>query len=129
MNSYEKIIKIMREQGTKNAGKNPFSLGIMKDKNVCEIKGMEFDFTEGELIIADHLMEREAEISFSGWETESTGGGSGETAFEAHKHDIKAEKKKITVNTSLKAGDIVLCAPVSDEQYAVIERMVEYVSL
>ena len=101
MNGYERIIKMMREQGAVN---NPASLqlGEMTSAKTCKIGDLKLDADD--LLIAQHLTDYEIKI------------------------DIESkENTKIKVRGALKKGDLVLVQRMSDEQYVIIEKLVEVV--
>lgn len=100
MNGYERIIKMMREQGAVN---NPASLqlGEMTSAKTCKVGDLKLDADD--LLIAQHLTDYEIKI------------------------DIESEGEKIKVRGALKKGDLVLVQRMSDEQYVIIEKLVEVV--
>ncbi len=73
-------------------------------------------------IVPWQLTDYETEVTVQ-WETEEVGGGSGEAAYERHKHPIQG-RKKILVHNSLKAGDKVHVLAFNDgKQYYVLDRV------
>lgn len=104
MNGYERIINIMREQG---AVKNPASLqlGEMTSAKTCKIGDLKLDADD--LLIAEHLTEYEKKIDI---EDKGT-----------------LTNTKIKIHGKLKKGDLVLVYRLSDEQYVIIEKLVEVV--
>lgn len=99
MNGYERIIRIIREQGSVN---NPatLQLGEMTSENTCEIGDLKLDADD--LYIAQHLIEHEIEI-----DTENE------------------NNKKIKVHGTLEKGDLVLVQRINDEKYTIIEKLME----
>ena len=116
MNGYERIINMMREQG---AVKNPASLqlGEMTSATSCKV---------GDLKLPEHLTDYEIKI-----DVENKGTLTAPTTTNAqHKHEVEnltSKNTKIKVHGALKKGDIVLIYRLSDEQYAIIDKMVEVV--
>lgn len=53
MNAYEKIIKIMREESSKQDNKSPFKLATMNTARTCTYGSIELD--SDDLLIAEHL--------------------------------------------------------------------------
>lgn len=106
MNGYERIINLMREQG---AVKNPTSLQLaeMTSATTCKIGDLKLEADD--LLIAEHLTDYEIEIDI-----ESEG-------------ELKVKNTKIKVHGALKKGDSVLIQRMSDEQYVIIEKLVEVV--
>ena len=121
MEGMEKLIKVMRKEGSRN-NPDPLVLGEMTSSDKVEIKGMEF---EGEdLYFAEHLLDHDVETTITGWKTQAKSGGSGYAEFASHVHEIEISKKKVKVHTTLKAGDLVLCYRIEDDKYVIIEKVV-----
>jgi len=122
MNGIEKLIKTMRIEGSRN-NPSPLVLGEMTSPKKCNIKGMEFEGDD--LYIAEHLMKHEIEVSITDWNTKPK---SGETTtyldFIARLGEVELDKTKVTVSSSLKAGDTVLCYRIADDKYVIIEKVV-----
>lgn len=110
MNGYERIINMMREQG---AVKNPASLqlGEMTSATSCKVGDLKLDADD--LLIPEHLTDYEIKIDI-----ENKGTLTAPTT---------TKNTKIKVHGALKKGDIVLVYRLSDEQYAIIDKMVEVV--
>lgn len=69
-----------------------------------------------------HLTDYTTEVTVS-WQTENTGGGSGEAAFSSHLHDIIG-RKTITVHNALKVGEKVHILSFNHgKQYFVLDRV------
>lgn len=123
MNGYERIIKMMREQGAVN---NPASLqlGEMISAKTCKVGDLKLDADD--LLIAQHLTDYEIKIDIeSEGELETP-----TTTVSQHAHAIKSitsKNTKIKVRGALKKGDLVLVQRMSDEQYVIIEKLVEVV--
>lgn len=123
MNGYERIIKMMREQGAVN---NPASLqlGEMTSAKTCKIGDLKLDADD--LLIAEHLTDYEIEIDI-----ESEGDlEAPTTTVSQHAHAVKSmtsKNTKIKVHGAPKKGDLVLVYRLSDEQYAIIDKMAEVV--
>lgn len=123
MNGYERIIKMMREQGAVN---NPASLklGEMTSAKSCKVGDLKLDADD--LLIAEHLTDYEIKIDI---ENEGELEASTTTVLQ-HANAIKSitsKNTKIKVRGALKKGDLVLVQRMSDEQYAIIEKLVEVV--
>lgn len=121
MNGIDKLVMVMRKEGERN-NPDPLVLGEMTASDKCNIKGM--DFEGDDLYFADHLLDHEIDVTIEGWKTEARSGGSGYAEFASHDHDIKINKKKMKVHTTLKEGDTVLCYRISDDKYVIIEKVV-----
>lgn len=107
MNGYEQIINLMRKQG---AVKNPASLQLaeMTSATTCKIGDLKLEADD--LLIAEHLTDYEIEIDI-------------ESDLEAQ--TTTASQHAIRVHGALKKGDLVLIQRMSDEQYVIIEKLVE----
>ena len=121
MNGYEQIITTMREQGAK---KNPatIQIGEMETDTVCMIGDLKLE--KDDYIIAEHLTDHEIKIDI-----ENAGALVAKTnTVLDHAHELTeltTKGMKVKVYGALKKGDIVLVQRISDEMYAIIERMVE----
>jgi hypothetical protein len=89
----------MREQGAAYNNK-PLQFGEMQSETVCMVGDLKLEGDD--FMVAEHLTDYETEIDI-----ENTG------------------KRKVKVYNALKKGDIVLVQRMSDEQYVIIERLVE----
>ena len=109
MDAYEKMIRIMRSEGSrKNIPK--LILGEMKSNKKCMADGMELD--EDDLYISEHLTERQVvEINIK---VDSDG---------YVKSDGKNDKSEYI--EPLEEGDIVLLYKISNEKYVIIDKVVE----
>ena len=123
MNGYERIINLMREQG---AVKNPASLQLAEMTSATTCKIGDLDIEADDLLIAEHLTDYEIEIDI-----ESEGDlEAPTTTVSQHAHTVKSmtsKNTKIKVHGALKKGDLVLVQRMSDEQYVIIEKLVEVV--
>ena len=99
MNGYERIIKLMREQGAAYNGPS-LQLGEMVSKTACVVGELKLE--KDDYLISHHLTDHEMTIE-----------------------EPNESKKKVKVYSTLKKGDIVLVQRISDEQYVIIERLVE----
>lgn len=100
LNAYERIIEIMRQQGSKS---NPASIqiGTMDSATTCSIGKLKL--SEDDLWVAEHL----------------------KTGF--HKlvnNNIPSLQNDDTFVKPLKAGDTVALYRISDELYIILERLV-----
>lgn len=77
---------------------------------------------EDNTIVPWQLTDYETEVTVHWW-TEDAAGGSGDTAYSAHKHAIEG-RKKILVHNSLKKGDkIHVLSFNGGKQYYVLDRV------
>ena len=110
MNGYDKLFKIIRQEGKRGSAGSPFYIGAVTDDGI-EIAGVKFD--REDLLFSSHLVDHENDVNLS-WSTE---------VADLHSHSI-AGNKKITVKSPLTAGDTVLCVRLDESSFAVIERLV-----
>ena len=81
-----------------------------------------FTVPESMLIVPRHLTDYTVDITVD-WDTENKSGGSGDSAFASHNHDIKG-KKKITVHNALKVGDkIALIRKKGGQSFYILDRI------
>lgn len=109
MNGYDKLFKIIRQEGKRGTAGSPFYLGTVIEDGV-EIAGVKFE--REDLLFADHLVDHENEVQMN-WETDSAS---------LHAHPITGNKK-LSVKSPLKQGDTVLCIRL-DDTFIVAERLV-----
>ena len=108
INPYEKIIKTMREEASRNAPRT-LQLGEMISLTSVEIG--ELTFEDDELLFSEHLLH--------------------DSVTKVEKiHDTETiEEEPVMVNTiekinKLKAGDTVLCFVIDDETCIIIDKVV-----
>lgn len=104
MNGYEKFIKIMRDESKRGVSVPFIGIGEMTSSDSCKIGSLELD--NDDLLIAEHL-----------------------TKNYMHKLKIDVSSSHTVTDNSeyikpLKKGDVVLLIRISEEKYAIIERMV-----
>ena len=87
----------------------------------------QFILPESILIVPEHLTDHEIEVTVKdsyGWETKYRSGGSGDSAFASHNHDIAFERKKILVHGALKVGDkVALMRKQGGQFYYILDRL------
>ena len=121
MNPYEQMINTMREEGAK---RNPpkLQIGEMVSATTCKVGDIELEADD--YLIAEHLTDYEIKIDIESHEKINAS----TNTVSSHSHkltDLKTTKSKLKVYGALKKGDIVLVQRMSDEQYVIIERLVE----
>ena len=75
--------------------------------------------------VTDYEIEMEPsldEVPTSHW-TEETSGGSGDSAFAAHKHEIKGRKKFLVYNALKIDEEVILMQVAGGQKYIVIDRI------
>ena len=76
---------------------------------------------ERQLVLSRNVTDFVTTISVN-WETQEKGGGSGEGAYEEHKHRISGQKQ-ITVHNGLKTGDeVILIRQQKGQKFVVMDR-------
>lgn len=87
----------------------------------------QFIIPESMLIVPEYLTDYEIEVTIAddyGWDTKNRSGGSGESAFSAHNHDIGFERKKIKIHGALKEEDkVVLLRQAGGQHFLVLDRL------
>ena len=87
----------------------------------------QFILPESILIVPEHLTDYEIEVTVKseyGWNTQNRSGGSGDSAFASHNHDIAFDKKKILVHGALKVGDkVALMRKQGGQFYYILELL------
>ena len=114
MNGYEQIIKLMRQQG---AAKNPSTLQLaeMTSATACKVGALKL--SKGDLLIPEHLTNYKVKI-----DVVKAGNVANPTI-----DNLETEGAKIKVYGALKKGDLVLVQRLSDEKYAIVEKVLEVV--
>lgn len=82
---------------------------------------------KAQLILARNVTDYVTTVSIPaeyGWATQNRSGGSGDSAYASHNHDIVISKKKITVHNGLVVGDeVILVRQQSGQKYIVVDRI------
>lgn len=74
------------------------------------------------LILTRNVTDFATTVSVS-WETGETGGGSGEEAYEKHRHPV-AGRKQITVHNGLNVGErVILISQHGGQEFLVVDRI------
>ena len=82
----------------------------------------QFTIPESLLIVPQQLTNHTLEVSTT-WNTENTGGGSGDDSFASHNHAINGTKK-LTINNALKVGDkVALLRKTGGQSYFILDRI------
>ena len=77
---------------------------------------------EQQLILARNVTEYATTISVN-WETENSGGDTGETADGQHRHHIMGQKQAI-IHNALKTGDeVIIIRQQEGQKYIVVDRI------
>ena len=82
----------------------------------------QMDLFEAMLDVPRSMTDYEVDIEVS-WQTEEKGGGSGDPAYESHRHELRG-RKKVKVYNALKAGDrVMLIRQQGAQKWAVLDRV------
>lgn len=97
--------------------------GTVKQINPLKVElNQKLILEKDDLILTDNVTDFETEITAVEWFTENKSGGSGDAAFESHKHDIKG-RKKVIIHNSLKAGEkVILLRVQGGQQFVILNR-------
>lgn len=99
MNGYEKLLKIMQEEGMKN-NLAKIVIGIMKSPTECEVAKNILD--QDDFYVAEHLsMKKNVNVV-----------------------ENDQEKQVEKIQSLLKAGDMVAVYRLSDEKYLILDKVV-----
>lgn len=120
MNSCEKIIEVIRNEGSKN---NPpvIELGEMISDTECRIGGNDLDLED--LYLAEHLTEhsRTVDVEHVSELHAQT------TSSENHSHELQTmgvKDARIRIKATLKKGDRVAVYRISEDKYLVFAKVV-----
>ena len=81
-----------------------------------------FTVPESMLIVPRHLTDYTVEVTVD-WITENRSGGSGDSAFSSHNHNIEG-KKKIKVHSALKVGEkVALLRKKGGQSFYILDRI------
>lgn len=76
---------------------------------------------ESLLIVPENLTDYSVEVTID-WDTENKSGGSGDSSYASHSHDLIG-KKKMTVHNALKVGDkVALIRKHGGQSYFILDR-------
>ena len=77
---------------------------------------------EAQLILTRNVTDFVTKVSVN-WETENKEGGTGEEAYEKHKHQILGQKQ-IIIHNALEAGDeVILIRQQEGQKFVVVDRI------
>lgn len=102
---------------------------VMSESPLSVLVDQKMTLTSDFLVVPEHLTDHEMDVSVKagyGWKTKDKAGGSGESAYASHNHDIVINELKFFVHGHLKAGDKVslLRAP-GGQQFFILDRIQE----
>lgn len=80
--------------------------------------------TESVLTLSRNVTDYDTSITLpSPWETSSESGGSGESAFSAHSHDLSG-KHDVTIHNALKVNDyVIMIRQQGGQRYIVLDKV------
>ena len=85
-----------------------------------------FTIPESMLIVPEHLTDHEVKITLNGynWTTENKSGGSGESNFASHNHELKQSEQTLKIHSALKVGDkVALLRKQGGQSYFILDRI------
>lgn len=78
---------------------------------------------KAQLVLSRNVTDFKTQVTVD-WMTESTSGGSGESAFSSHSHGLSGTKE-LTIHNGLKTGDeVILLRQQGGQKYIVLDRVV-----
>ena len=117
MNGYEKIIKTVRKEAGRNQVKYPVKVATMTSPTSCKYGNMELD--KDDLFFAEHLIQ--PQIDKRHFKMRLLSGGNWN---EYEKVDLDDDSAEWLDKSKLKKGDKVLIVRISEDKFAVVERLV-----
>ena len=74
------------------------------------------------LVVPEHLTDHTVSVTMN-WKTENASGGSGESSYASHSHNIDGTKS-ITIHNALKVGDkVALLRKQGGQSYFILDRI------
>ena len=118
------IIKKAAIEAVEASNPTKFMYGTVTAVSPLAIKiDQRFTVTEDFLILTKNVRDYEVEMTLDGWFTENISGGTGDSSFASHNHEIKG-KKKVTIHNALKSGDkVILLREQGGQKYVVIDKV------
>ena len=122
------ILKKIALEAVANSKPTAFIIGNVVKADPLEIQiEQKLNLTSQFLILTNEVKDHFVDITVQ-CKSEEKSGGSGDSAFSSHSHDIKG-KKKVKVHNALKTGEKVLLARIQGGQkFIVLSRVSEYES-
>ena len=76
-----------------------------------------------QLVLTRNVTDYKVDVTVE-WMTEEKSGGSGDSSFASHKHDVSG-KKELTIHNGLKVGDeVILLKKKGGQKYLILDRVV-----
>lgn len=118
MNAYEKMIKTMRAESDRHY--DPFRLKVAEMTSGTTCRYANIDLDADDLLFAEHLIHPQTNKKHIRMRLMGDSG----TWQSYEKEDLEDGSDEWTSGSRLKAGDMVLVVQISEDKYAVIERLV-----
>lgn len=117
------IMKIASREETENSQPTDLRTGTVVSVSPLKVQITNvFTVPESMLIVPRHLTDYTVDITVD-WDTENKSGGSGDSSFSSHNHDITG-KKKIKVHNALQVGDkIALIRKKGGQSFYILDRI------
>ncbi len=121
-NDFLKTIKQTSLEAVENAKPTNIVLGKVISISPLKINvEQKLTLSTLQLILTNNVTDYDVDLTIS-WATENKGGGSGDSAFSSHNHDVVG-KKKMTIHNGLKIDDEVILVRVQGGQkYVVLDK-------
>lgn len=82
------------------------------------------DLTDKQLELTRNVTDYKINVSLENWSTEYKSGGSGQSSYASHNHDISSEKEMV-IRNALKSGEkVILLRKKGGQKYLVLDRVV-----
>ena len=98
--------------------------GVVQKINPLKIMvEQKLPLTEEFLILTEAVKDHEHEITLLDWQTENASGGSGDSAYAAHAHQIVG-RKRIIIHNALQVNEkVLLLAMQGGQKFIVVDRV------
>lgn len=129
MSNYNELLNLIKKASTEAVeAEKPVNVCFGKVTSSSPLKilvDQKITLGKAQLVLTRNVTDFKIDVTLHDWKTEDKGGGSGDPAFETHKHDIVG-KKQMTLHHALKNGEeVVLLRMQGGQKYLVLDRVVK----
>lgn len=117
------VMKLASQQANEAGQPTDLRIGTVTSIKPLKVQvSTQFTLPASLLIVPQHLTKYTVDVTVD-WDTQSKSGGSGESAFSSHSHEINGTKK-MTIDNSLKVGDkVALLRKQGGQSYLILDRI------
>lgn len=118
------IIKMAAQEAVEAGKPVKVTFGEVKTiKPLMIMVDQKLPLTEAFLVLTEAVKDHEHEITVVDWQTQNASGGSGDSAYAAHAHQIVG-RKKIIIHNALQVGEkVLLLAMQGGQKFIVVDRV------